>query len=257
MAAAGAVAAPGLAAGLLAWAPWVPPPVLRPAGLAAGPATVSSIMIRWSRPRTGPLPDKYLIVVDGTVAGSAAGTATSWRQTGLTPAFTYYYRLIAVRGGRRSAPSAQLTVDAPTPPLSQARLKGAWSIFVNSVPVRHNEYGSMYWHFSPECAAGACDVLLRGVINGHSYGLKLTRTGTRYQGQGVLSSLQCGPAASRIADPLFIKVRLRVTTAAGKNHAWIVTGFTGAMVESYQYINAGSFSCSASSIRYEITSAAP
>jgi len=163
-----------------------------------------------------------------------------------------------VRGGRRSPQSAQLTVDTPVPPLPQARLKGPWSIYVsNSVPVRGAWYGSMYWHFSPVCAAGACDVLLRGVLNGHSYSLKLNRTGTRYQGEGVLSSMQCGPAANRIADPLFIEVRIRVTTAAGKNHAWIATGFTGTVVESYRYVNAGSFYCSASSIRYEITSASP
>ena len=95
------------------------------------------------------------------------------------------------------------------------------------------------------------------MVNGHSYSLKLNRTGTRYQGHGVLGPLPCGPAADRIADPLFMKVRIRVPTAAGKNRAWIATGFTGTVVESYRYVNAGSFYCSASSIRYEITSASP
>jgi Fibronectin type III domain len=97
-----AVVVLGLAAGLVVWAPWTPPPVLRPAGLAAGPSTANSIAFRWSRPPTGPLPDKYLVLRSGTVAGSVAGAATSYRQAGLTPATTYQYRVVAVRGGKRS-----------------------------------------------------------------------------------------------------------------------------------------------------------
>src|SRR5215468_2489285 len=50
LAAVGVAAA--LIAGLLAWAPWSPPPVLRPTGLVAGPATANSISFRWSRPPT-------------------------------------------------------------------------------------------------------------------------------------------------------------------------------------------------------------
>jgi hypothetical protein len=97
-----------LVGGLLVWAPWTPPPVLRPGGLAAGPATANSISFHWARPATGPLPDKYLILSHGTVAGSVAGTATSYRHAGLTPASTYQYRVVAVRGGKRSPQSAAL-----------------------------------------------------------------------------------------------------------------------------------------------------
>jgi len=53
-----AVVVLGLAAGLVVWAPWIPPPVLRPSGLVAGPSTANSIAFRWSRPAAGPLPDK-------------------------------------------------------------------------------------------------------------------------------------------------------------------------------------------------------
>src|SRR5690348_4563945 len=60
----------GLTAALVVWAPWIPPPVLRPAGLQAGPSTANSITFRWSNPPTGPLPDKYLILSNGTMAGS-------------------------------------------------------------------------------------------------------------------------------------------------------------------------------------------
>ena len=110
-----------LAAGLVVWAPWTQPPVLSPAGLASGPATANSISVRWSPPDTGPLPDKYLILTDGRAAGSVAGTATSYRQAGLTPASSYQYRVVAVRGGKRSPQSAILPVSTITPPISQAR----------------------------------------------------------------------------------------------------------------------------------------
>jgi Protein of unknown function (DUF2510) len=80
-----ALVALGLLAGLLIWAPWTSPPLLRPAGLTAGPSTTSSVTFRWSRPATGPPPDRYVILHDGQVAGSVPGTVTSYRGTGLAP----------------------------------------------------------------------------------------------------------------------------------------------------------------------------
>jgi Fibronectin type III domain len=65
----------------------------------AGPSTANSIAFRWSRPPAGPLPDKYLILGSSTVASSVAGTVTSYRRASLTPATTYQYRVVAVRGG--------------------------------------------------------------------------------------------------------------------------------------------------------------
>jgi len=82
---AAAVVLLGLAAGLLIWAPWRSPPLLRPAGLAAGPSTTGSVAFRWSRPATGPLPDRYVILHDGRVAGSVPGTVTSYQATGSPP----------------------------------------------------------------------------------------------------------------------------------------------------------------------------
>ncbi len=51
-----AVAVIVLVAGLVVWARWTPPPVLRPGGLVAGPSTANSITFRWSRPARPPLP---------------------------------------------------------------------------------------------------------------------------------------------------------------------------------------------------------
>ena len=57
-------------------------------------------------PAQGPLPDKYLVLGMDTAAGSVAGTVTSYRQTGLTPATTYQYRVVAwaAREGNHLAP---------------------------------------------------------------------------------------------------------------------------------------------------------
>src|SRR5215831_19742451 len=68
-----AVVVLGLGAGLVVWAPWIPPPVLRPTGLVAGPATANSVSFHWSPPRTGPMPDKYLVIGSGAASGSVAG----------------------------------------------------------------------------------------------------------------------------------------------------------------------------------------
>src|SRR5262249_23355299 len=95
----------GLLAGLLIWAPWKSPPLLRPAGLTAGPSTTSSVAFRWSRPATGPPPERYVIRRDGHVVGSVPGTVTSYRGTGLAPATAYRYPVAAAGGGQRAAPS--------------------------------------------------------------------------------------------------------------------------------------------------------
>src|SRR5262249_25882575 len=108
----------GVTAGLVVWAPWTQPPVLRPAGLAAGPSTANSIAFRWARPATGPLPDKYLILSDGRAAGSVAGTATSYRQAGPTPASPPPYRVVAGGGGRGATRTAPPPRERPAPPTS-------------------------------------------------------------------------------------------------------------------------------------------
>ena len=192
-----AVVVAGLAAGLVVWAPWIPPPVLRPTGLAAGPATANSVAFHWSPPRTGPLPDKYLILSSGAAVGSVAGTVTSYRQTGLTPATPYQYRVVAVRGGKRSPQSAPLTVSTLTPPISQARLQGGWNVAAQNIgsPAR-GWNGQLNWQFSPVCAAGACDVILQDQGGAFSFEMKLTRAGAVYTGPGAFTVRQArsGPA---------------------------------------------------------------
>src|SRR5215831_735186 len=187
----------GLVAGLVVWIQRPPPPVLRPAGLVAGPSTANSITFRWARPATGPLPDKYLILSDGRAAGTVAGTVTSYRKAGLTPASTYQYRVVAIRDGKRSTRSASLAVNTLIPPMSQARLQGPWNVFVKNIghqPGSRN--GTLSWDFIPACATGACNVMAHVKDGKHSFKLKLTRAGAVYRGHAVADLGGCGPRGS-------------------------------------------------------------
>lgn len=254
----GAVAAVGLAAGLLAWAPWLPPAVLRPAGLAKQAATADSITVRWSQPPTGPLPDRYLIVANGRVTGSVAGTVTSYRQAGLDPGTASYFRVIAVRGGKRSPQSAQLTASTLTPPLSQARLRGPWIVdlkYADVLPgIPGGQNGPTYWHFSAVCAVGACNVILRQKGSTSSFRMRLTHAGAVYQGQTAVSEM-CGLLGDSVPDPGTLTVRLHITAAGGQHQAWIATSFSGTMVTTYQRValNANS-SCRGDPIKAQVRS---
>jgi hypothetical protein len=240
----------GLTAGLVVWAPWTPPPVLRPGGLAAGPATANAITFHWARPATGPLPDKYLILSDGGAGGTVAGTVTSFRQAGLIPASSYRYRVVAMRGGERSPPSASLAVRTLTPPMSQARLQGQWSVYVKNT--RHapgSRNGTLLWDFIPACAAGACDVVAHVKDGNHSFKLTLTRAGAVYQGQANVKFPVCGPRSNPIPDPATLKVRVRVADAVGDGQVWAATSFTGTMVRTYKYVSSATYYCPAASFK--------
>jgi hypothetical protein len=246
------VIALGLAAGLLVWAPWTPPPVLQPTGLVATQSTANSVAFRWSRPPAGPLPDKYLILSDDTVAASVAGTATSYRQARLDPATSYQYSVVAVRGGKHSPESALLSVSTVTPPISQARLQGPWNVNVKNVgAVPGGRNGSVSWNFSPVCKAGACNVMLRGQAGGanQSFKVRLTRSGRVYSGQTVANIHPCGTGANSIPDPTTLKIRIRVSGAVGENQVWTVSKWAGTMVGTYQYVSSSTFYCPALTYR--------
>lgn len=250
-----AVVVLGLAAGLVIWAPWTPPPVLRPAGLVAGPSTATSVTFHWSPPRTGPLPDKYLILSQGgAVAGSVSGTATSYRQTGLNPATSYLYRVVAVRGGKRSPQSALLTMRTLTPPLSQARLQGSWSVHLKTIsPASGPRNGYMTWQFSPACATGACDVLLHGKNGRFPFTVKLTRVGAGYKGHGVTHFGGCGTRANSIPDPVTLRVQIHATKAIGESQTWAATSFAGTLTMTWQYVSNAAFYCTAQTVKASLT----
>lgn len=243
---AAAVVVAGLVGGLVVWAPWVPLPVLRPTGLVAGPATATSVSFRWSRPPAGPLPDKYLILKDGTVAGSVAGTATSYQRVGLTPASRYRYRVVAVRGGKRSPKSAVLRVSTLTPPISQARLQGSWTVNVKYIQrVFGRRHETLFWHATPACAVGPCDVTILVKAGNHPASAELARAGAVYRGHVVVKFIRCGSGANSFPDPTTLTFSVRVTAAAGKHQWWAATSLAGTMTGTSQYVSAGAYYCPA------------
>src|SRR5215831_470417 len=240
----------GLVAGLVIWAPWKSPPLLRPAGLAAGPSTTNSVAFRWAPPATGPAPDKYVILHEGQVIGSVRGTVTSYRVTGLAPATSYQYRVAAVRGGKRSALSAVLAVRTSIPPLAAARLQGAWTVHLKIVRGASSLTGHKKWEeswlASPACVTGPCDVRLSGNINGHAFSTTLSRAGATYQGTVVGNVFPCGSGSSSFPVRSTAKIQLSVVAARVGNGAWIASSWGGTMVVKSPYTSSGSLFCPAS-----------
>jgi hypothetical protein len=244
------VAVLALIAGLVLWAPWQSPPLLRPAGLAAGPATTSSVAFHWADPASGPPPDRYQILHNGKVIGSVLGTVTSYRVAGLAPATEYQYRVAAVRGGKRSALSAVLTVRTSIPPLSAARLQGAWTVHLKMVRGASTLTGHQNWDeswlASPACVTGPCDVRLSGSLNGHAFSTTLSRADAAYQGTVVGNVFPCGSGSSSFPVRSTAKIQLSVITARVANGTWIASSWAGTMVVNSPYAASGSFYCPAS-----------
>jgi hypothetical protein len=245
-----AAAVLGLIIGLLLWAPWRSPPLLRPTGLAAGTPTTSSVAFHWARPATGPPPGRYQILHDGNVIGSVPGTATSYRVAGLAPDTAYQYRVAAVRGGKRSALSAVLVVHTSIPPLSAARLQGAWTVHLKIVRGASSLTGHKNWEeswlASPGCATGPCDVRLSGSLNGHAFRTTLSRAGAAYRGTVVGNVFPCGSGSNSFAVRSTARIQLSVVTARVGGGAWIASSWAGTMAVKSPYTASGSFYCPAS-----------
>ena len=231
--------------------------MLRPAGLTAGPSTTGSVAFHWSRPATGPAPDSYVILRDGTVIGSVRGTVTSYRQAGLAPATAYRYQVAAVRDGKRSALSPALVVSTATPPLSAARLQGPWTVQLSLVRgggLIGARRWTESWVTSPTCATGPCAVMLAGSISGYRFTAKLDRKGALYAGTTRARLFPCESGASSFPMRDTMSFHLKVTGAHVENRAWAASSWTGALVMSNPYTASGNFFCPASSQTADLSS---
>jgi uncharacterized protein DUF2510/fibronectin type III domain protein len=252
VAAVAGVAVLGLIAGLVIWAPWRSPPLLRPTGLAAGPSTTNTVSFHWSRPATGPAPDQYLILHDGQLIDAVPGNLTSYTATNLAPATAYQYRVAAERGGKRSAPSAVLTVRTITPPVSAGRLQGPWTVAIHVLHTTGNFQGSRRWSeswvTSPECTAGPCPVRLSGSINRHKFVTTLTQAGTGYKGKFAGNVFPCGTGANSFPIRSTVRLRLTVTQSHVDALDWAASSWAGTMVVTSPYTSSGNFFCPASTL---------
>src|SRR5450759_971007 len=103
--------------GLMIWAPWESAVPATPGAVREQARTSTSVLVQGAPSTTGPAVDHYLILRDGTEIVSVPGTVTSYRDTGLSPATVYEYRVVAVSGDVRSAPSSVLLVKTLLPPI--------------------------------------------------------------------------------------------------------------------------------------------
>jgi Protein kinase domain/Fibronectin type III domain len=238
----------GLVAGLLVRAPRAIPPVLRPAGLTAGPATSSSASFSWLAPATGPLPDKYVILQNGAVIGTVRGTVSSYEAQGLAPASSYRYQVMAVRGGRDSPKSPVLAESTLTPPISAARLDGTWAAHyrvVGAYPYDPNSplsnVGKKWtdtWTFTPNCAVGPCDVTLAGAFFGYAFHVSLARAGAVYSGTGRLNNYSyCVYTSNKIRDT--VNIHIRVKRAGVASQTWAASSWAGTVNLYEPYSPAG------------------
>jgi len=187
---------------------------------------------------------------------SVGGKVTSYRKAGLTPSSTYVYHVVAVRAGKRSPPSAALSVNTVTPPISQARLQGGWQVYgKNLVGAPSSDDGYMTWQLMPVCVAGACDVMVHVTSTHLSFKLRLAHAGSAYKGQTVANVGPCGTGANSFPDPTTVTIQIRVKTALGKDQQWVAASFTGTMVWISKYVSSGAYYCLASYLKASLNGA--
>ncbi|HEV3069541.1 MAG TPA: fibronectin type III domain-containing protein [Streptosporangiaceae bacterium] len=240
-----------LTAGVVIWAPWRAPPLLRPGGLKPGTSTAGSVVFHWSDPATGPLPDSYQILSSGKVLGTVPGSVTSYRAAGLAPDTAYQYRVAALRGGKRSSLSAVLTVNTTAPPVAAARWQGPWSVNIKIVKGAGALRGRgakgwiESWRATPQCPAGPCTVLLTGDLNRHAIKATLTRAGQVYTGTTTANVFRCGKPADSVPIRATLTIRVTLTSAQPAGHAWVASAWHGGMVIASPYTSTSTFYCNA------------
>jgi hypothetical protein len=244
-----AVVVVGTGAGLLASQPWkrlpsaLPPPVLRPTGLALQARSTSSVTIDWYGPATGPVPNGYEILQNGTPIGSVPGQTTSYLDTSLAPSTSYSYQVIAIRGAKRSPASGTLVAQTVTPPLTAANLSYQGLVLYTltsiqppqnwwSVRVGDNETGN--WVFVPACSSGPCDVTLDGFFEDSPFTAKLTRSGTTYSGTAPFDHYWSCVDRSNATNST-LAIQLKITGAETSADVWAASLFTGAVTMNVDY----------------------
>jgi len=257
------VAALGLIVGLLIWAPWVSKVPTAPVAQRAESLTSTSVLVQWAPATTGPTVDAYVIRRDGVQVNQVPGTVTSYQDKALAPATTYRYTIVAVAGGLRSVPSSVLVGTTLTPPVSEARLQGSWSVTSTvtksgggSLTVGTKRTGT--WLFTPKCAEGPCAVVLSGnqggSANPHPFTMTLTGSGPVYTGSTKAHITHCGQSKALKDVVNSVAVKVTVKTAGVDARAWSANSWVGTMTISSPYTSAaGGWYCPAQSVTTSLT----
>jgi len=132
-----------------------PMPPAAPAGLAATAASASKIGLTWSASASGGLPVQYYKVLRGSSASNPSDLSqvasvgqTSYTDTSVNPAATYYYAVEAADTGADLSPMSAI-VSATTParpaaptglvatPASTSRIGLTWSAASGGLPIQN------------------------------------------------------------------------------------------------------------------------
>jgi serine/threonine protein kinase len=233
----------GAGIGVVVALPRPAPPLLRPTGLVTSALTSQSVRIAWAGPASGPLPDRYEVQRNGRNLASVPGKTTGYRVTGLAPDTAYRFRVIAIRGGKRSSPSSVLIATTPTPPLYDAVLHTSGLADLTETAGNFTEtYNSQFskrdvgdtwqesWSFVPDCSSGPCAVQVSGSVTGPQFTTALSRNGSTYSGSVAIDNWwYCGSNINNRMDTI-LNIRLMGVHAKMINGVWSVTSFTGTLV---------------------------
>jgi hypothetical protein len=201
----------------------------RPTGLTTSGQTFSSISLTWSRPGPGSRPTKYQVFEDGGLIASIAGTASSYRVTGLAPEQSYTFRLEAVDGKDRSPASARLSaVTSAPPPVSAAQLSGSFAArYIHPAFTGIKPFGLRpdEWVTAPTCHSESCPIQLNGQFQGYDFaGTVLHRDGSVYSGRTTLKHYF---SCDKQPELTYLTIRVEVTAATVVGSAWQASAWTG------------------------------
>lgn len=243
----------GAVAGVLIALPGKPAPVLRPAGLTGDSSAVSGVAFRWSGPATGPVPDRYEIFRDGRQVGHVPGNITFYHDTGLAPASSYTYQVMAVRGGKLSPRSHALDMDTVTPPVSDPVLTGTWTAHYALSSTNHFTWSgakswSDTWIFTPVRQSGPCSVSLAGKFNGSAFTASLTRAGAVYAGTAPLRHwAYCSTSKTYI--PSTLNIRIQIQDAGVTGLTWTASSWRGTAT-----VNIAATKCNPATVNTNVSS---
>lgn len=221
--------------------------------------TTDSIAISWAPPGALVPAAEYVVARDGRPVATVPGDTFTYTDTGLAPATTYEYSVVASWGYEPSAPTATIEVSTLEPPIADARLLGPWSVDITSVddPGDNLDDGAMWtstWRFEPSCDAGACDVTLAGDHSPPGYTFKgfsivLVRDGATYSGSGKAEITYCNeqPVENTVT------ARLTVDDADVRDGTWVATSWSGTLEISSPYVEVGNFYCPSQRITEDIS----
>ena len=245
-------------AALVVWAPWVSKVPTVPSAVRAQSPTATSVLVQWAPSTAGPTVDRYLILRNKVQVGSVPRATTAYQDQGLVPATAYSYSVVAMSGDVRSAPSPVLVVKTLTPPISDARLQGSWT--VDSKVVKSSggtpkvgETEQNTWQLAPKCTAGPCAVVVSAGFGSHPFTVTLTRAGAVYSGTTKAHISHCGNPPDEKAVVDSVTLRITVNQAAVGNRAWTATSWVGTLGYSSPYTAAGDGYCDPQSIGFTLT----